>query len=225
MRIDKEKNRIKQELKRLFKSMDFICDNYLTTKEDVPEKDIEAFADIYQQLGVAWEFLGLQCRHWDGYRRTRDKKEACKICGKIRGTDEMHILLPKNGHKKVGRKQRPSSKKTFRNKKEATILDDTINFHGARLNVDVHNSYKSKLFGSKHEINIAAERTVKLTERGIECYLDEHLIYIKMGKIDKKGKKEYGGFPWELRKKDLKNFPVIFDFDENHRFLGLTILK
>jgi len=42
MKRDKEKNRIKQELKRLFKSMDFICDNYLTPKEDVHEKDIEA---------------------------------------------------------------------------------------------------------------------------------------------------------------------------------------
>jgi hypothetical protein len=25
--------------------------------------------EVYQQLGLAWEFLGLQCRHWDGFRR------------------------------------------------------------------------------------------------------------------------------------------------------------
>ncbi len=39
----------------------------------------------------------------------------------------------------------------------------------------------------------------------------------KKGK--KPGKKKYGSFPWEIKKKDLKNFPVIFDFDENYKFL------
>ncbi len=47
-----------------------------------------------------------------------------------------------------------------------------------------------------------------------------------MNKTKKKNeKKKYGGFPWEIKKKDLKNFPVIFDFDKNYRFLGITILR
>jgi hypothetical protein len=47
-----------------------------------------------------------------------------------------------------------------------------------------------------------------------------------MNKPAKKvGKKKYGAFLWELIKKDLKNYPVIVDYDENRNFLGLTILK
>ena len=82
-----ERDRLKKEFKQLFKSMDFICDNYLN-KKGIPEKDREPFAGIYQQLGLTWEFLGLQCGHWDGYKKTRDKKEVCKICGKVKGVDE-----------------------------------------------------------------------------------------------------------------------------------------
>ena len=67
MKKENEKNRLKKAFKRLFKSMDFVCDNYLN-KEGVKEEEIEVFADIYQQLGLAWEHLGLQCKHWDGYR-------------------------------------------------------------------------------------------------------------------------------------------------------------
>jgi hypothetical protein len=78
----------------------------------------------------------------------------------------------------------------------------------------------------KHQINMAAERIVKLKESGIECHIDQHLIYIKMNDTGEKlGKMKYGGFSWEIKRKNLKHFPVIFDFDENHRFLGLTILR
>ena len=90
---------LKKELKSLFRSMDYISDNYLN-KEGIDDKEFEVFANIYQQLGMVWEFLGLQCRHWDGYRETRDKKEVCKICGKVRDVNETHILLPVKGHKK-----------------------------------------------------------------------------------------------------------------------------
>jgi len=78
MKKEIEKKRLKRELKSLFRSMDYISDNYLN-KEGINDKELEVFANIYQQLGMAWEFLGLQCRHWDGYRKTRDKKEVCKI--------------------------------------------------------------------------------------------------------------------------------------------------
>jgi hypothetical protein len=219
------KEYVKKELKKLFKSMDFISENFLN-REDMNEKELQTYFDIYQHLGTAWEFLGLQCGHWEGYKKTRDRKEVCRICGKVRDVDETYYLLPRTGIKKIGTKLKPNSKKTSKNKKEATIVDDTVDFYGAAVNVDVHNAYKSLLFAKEHEINMAAERIVTLKESGIECHIDQHLIHIKMNKAGKKrGKKQYGGFPWEIRKKDLKNFPVIFDFDENYRFLGLTILR
>ena len=62
MKKEIEKKRLKKELKGLFKSMDYISDNYLN-KEGINDKELEVFASIYQQLGMAWEFLGLQCRH------------------------------------------------------------------------------------------------------------------------------------------------------------------
>ena len=218
-----KKEQIKKELKTLFRSMDFVSNNFLDDKK-VNKKDFQTFFNIYQQLGLAWEFLGLQCKHWDGYKKTKDSKEVCKICGKVKGIDESHYLLPIKGLKKLGTKLKPDSKKTFKNKKEATIINDSIDFHGAIVNVDVHNSYKSSLFGKEREISVAADRIVRLKESGVEYWIDQHLIYVKMDKKGKKpGKKKYGGFTWEIKKKNLKNFPVIFDFDENYKFLGLSI--
>jgi hypothetical protein len=210
-----EKDKLKKELKSLFKSMDFISNNFLKG-EGVHEKDFQTYFNIYQQLALAWEFLGLHCRHWDGYREIEDKKETCKICGKVKGVDYYYYLLPRKGIKKLCAKLRPNSKKTFRNKKEAEIVNDTIDFYGATLNVDVNNAYKSKVLGDK-AITIASDRIVKLKERGIECYIDQHLIYITMDRKKKKfGKEKYGGFPWEIKRDKLKNFPVIFDFDEKY---------
>ena len=214
------KGLIKKELKRLFKSMDFISERFLGDgKSDT--KDFELYFNIYQQLGLAWEFLGLQCLHWEGYRRARNKKEVCKICGKVKDVADSYYLLPKDKQKTIGKKIMPNSKKTFEQKSEATLLNDSINFHGAILSVDVHNSYKSSLLGK--EINMAAERIVELKERGITCSVDPHLIHVTLDK--KKGKKKYGGFPWEIKREHLKKFPVIFDFDEDYNLLGLTILR
>lgn len=128
--------------------------------------------------------------------------------------------------KKIGTRSQPNSTRVFKTKTEALILDDKISFHGAVVAVSVHNSYQSNLFEGRPPVSIAAERSVSLRERGIECHVDQHLVHITFKKQSRKpGKKKYGGFPWEIRKKDLKNFPVIFEFDENHQFLGLTILR
>lgn len=217
------KKELKRQLNDLFKNMDFVSNNFLNN-EKMGKKEFQVFFNIYQQLGLAWEFLGLQCKHWDGYKKARDKKEACKICGKIKGADDFCILLSKKGPKKLGMKAKPNSKKTFETKKDAEIVNDTIDFYGGLVNVDVHNSYKSSVLGK--EINIAAERIVNIKEENVECSIDQHLIHIRLlDKDRKRGKKRYGGFPWEIRRKDLKHFPVIFDFDEKYRFLGLTILK
>lgn len=53
-----EKKRLKDELKRLFKSMDFVSSNFLC-EEGLEENQIQIYYDIYQGLGIAWEFLGL----------------------------------------------------------------------------------------------------------------------------------------------------------------------
>ena len=224
MTEETEKDRLRKEFKRLFKNMDFVCDNYLNM-EGVPEKEQERFADIYQQLGQVWEFLALQCKHWYGYKKTREKKEVCRICGTVKGADESHILLEAKGPKQIGRAVNPNSRKTFSNKKEARIIKDSIRFHGALIEVDVHNAYKSDLL-KEHEINIAAERNVTLKEGGAVCALGKHRIDLDIEKPMKKGAKPpYGNFAFELRKKDLKHFPVIFKFDDQFKFLGLTIIR
>ena len=225
MKNKDEKKWLKKELKRLFKSMDFIYDNYLSNG-GYDAREYGAFATIYQQLGIAWEYLELQCKHWDGYRLTKNRREVCKICGKIKGVDETHIILPVRGHKKIGKKLVPTSKKIFKSKKGAKIIADSIDFHGAKLKIDVHNSYKARVFGDKSEINLAAERIVELKESGIICSVSPHRIDIQVAPEKKKGSKpDYSNFVSELRKKDLKHFPVILHFDDSFKFSGLTILK
>jgi hypothetical protein len=93
------KEQLKKQLNTLFKSMDFVANNFLDN-EKTGKKEFRVFFNIYQGLGLAWEFLGLQCEHWDGYKKTKDNKEVCKICGKVKGVDDFYILLSKKGLKK-----------------------------------------------------------------------------------------------------------------------------
>jgi hypothetical protein len=193
MRNEQVEKELKKQLNALFASMDFVSKNFLDS-EKMGRKEFYLFFNIYQQLGLAWEFLGLQGKHWDGYKKTKDKEETCKICGKVKGIDNFHILLSKKGPKKLGVKVKPNSEKTFATKKDAEIVNDTIDFYGALINVDVHNSYKSSMFGKG--INIAAERIVNVKEENIECHISQHLIHIRLRDKDRKpGKKRYGGFP------------------------------
>ena len=86
------------------------------------------------------------------------------------------------------------------------------------------NEFK-RLF-KEHEVNIAAERNVTLKERGVEYTIGKYRIDLDFEKPKKKGSKTpYGNFAFELRKKDLKQFPVIFKFDDDFKFLGLTVLR
>lgn len=82
--VKTNKERIKEELRQLFRSMDFVSKKFLVD-EKAAGKDFQIYFNIYQQLGLAWEFLGQQCKHWDGYKKTREKHEVCKICGKVKG--------------------------------------------------------------------------------------------------------------------------------------------
>ncbi|MDP2602088.1 MAG: hypothetical protein Q8S00_05790 [Deltaproteobacteria bacterium] len=219
----KNKAQLKPDLKRVFQALDFVG-KHLNGRRP-PKATQQLYFNVYQVLGLAWEFLGLQCKHWDGYKRSRDGKQVCRICGKLKGVQERLFLLADSGMKRIGRRAAPTSKETFANKSKAQIVHDQMVFHGAFLDVDVHNSYKSSLFGKDHEITVAADRTVTLKESGIKCSVDEHVIDLKIEERPTTQKPPYGGFPWELSKEKLKHFPVIFRFDDNYRFLGLTIIR
>jgi hypothetical protein len=227
MKNETFKIRLKRGFRSLFRSMDFVADHFRPGRR-ISKKAAARFMEIYQKLGMAWEFLGLQCKHWDGYRRTREGKYACRLCGKIKGTDEFWLLLPRTGPKQIGRMARPNSDETFPNKKKALIVGDTIRFHGATLAVKVHNAYKSRWPGGRgHDgINIAADRTIELREGQVECWLDTHLVHVRWKpRPGAKRRPSYGGFVWELSRKRLKNFPILVDYDGRGRFEGLTILR
>jgi hypothetical protein len=224
MTIELERVRIKRELRRLVRSMDFIS-RHPALRSDRGRGQGAKLAEVYQQLGLAWEFLGLQCRHWDGYRRVADGKQACRICGKIKGTDEHWLLLPREGRKVVGRKSVPTSGKVFPTRKSARVLVDAIDFHGAKLNVEVQNAYRSSLFRLENDITIAADRMVRLTEDGIECAFDTSLVSIELRERRPKRGLPYSAFLWELPRKKLKAFPVMLEYDRRGRFVGLTIFK
>ena len=221
----KTKAQLKTELKQVYRALDF-ASKHLNDQRS-PKAAQRSYFDVYQSLGLAWEFLGLQCRHWDGFKRRRDGKELCRICGKVKDVPERLYLIPIGAPKKIGVRLTPNSKQIFANKKRAQLVRDEIVFHGAALTIDVHNAYKSTLFGKGHEINVAATRMVTLKEDGIKCSVDQHVIDLKMAQWPRaKGHKPpYGGFPWELSKEKLKRFPVIFHFDGNYKFLGLTIIR
>jgi hypothetical protein len=78
---------IKEELRKLLRSMDFVSKKFLAD-EKAAGKDFQMYFNIYQQLGLAWEFLGQQCEHWDGYKKTREKHEVCRICGKVKSVKD-----------------------------------------------------------------------------------------------------------------------------------------
>ena len=213
--------RLGRELHRLFRSMDFVS-RHPALKRDTAEA--RRLAEVYQQLGVAWEFLARQCNHDAGWRKARDGKRVCKTCGTVKGSRERWLLLPRDGKKIIGRRAMPNSKRTFKTRKLATVVNDTLSFHGTKLNVEVLNLHQSRLF-RRSDILCAAERIVRLEEGGIECSIDGHLVSIELRKHKRGEMPPYGAFVWELPRKLLKNFPVMLEYDKRRRFVGLTIFK
>lgn len=214
-------SQLQHDLRRLFRSMDFVA-RHPALKRDTVEA--RRFSEIYQQLGLAWEFLALQCSHRGGWRKLRGGKSACKVCGLIRGTKEQWLLLPREGEKIIGRCAMPDSKRTFPNRKAATVVNDTIDFHGAKLNVEVLNEHRSRFF-RKHDWTIAADRLVRLEEGGIDVRFDSHLVAVELRKHRRGEMPPYSHFVWELPRKLLKKFPVMLQFDQRRRFTGLVIFK
>lgn len=219
--MSKSKHDLRRDLRRLLRSMDFVS-RHPALKHDTAEA--RRFAEVYQQLGLAWEFLALQCRHRGGWRKLRDGKSACKVCGLIRGVKEHWLLLPREGKKTVGRLSLPNSKQTLPNRRAATVVNDTIEFHGVKLNVEVLNLHRSRLFRSKNMV-CAAERIVRLEEDGMACSCDTHLVTVELRKHQRGAMPPYSHFVWELPRKFLKKFPVVLQFDKRRRFTGLVIFK
>ncbi len=214
---------LQKNLCRLFRSMDFVS-RQPVLKRDTAEA--RRFAEIYQQLGLAWEFLALQCSHRGGWRKLRDGKSACKVCGLIRGMKEQWLLLPRDGKKTVCRRALPNSKRTFPNRKSATVVNDTIDFHGAKLNVEVLNPHRSNWrWFRKHDWTIAADWLVRLEEGGVDVRFDSHLVTVELRKHQRGEMPPYSHFVWELPRKLLKQFPVMLQFDKRRRFTGLVIFK
>jgi len=221
--MNKSKSDLQRELRRLFRSMDFVA-RHPALKRDTAEA--RRFAEIYQQLGLAWEFLALQCRHRGGWRKLRDGKSACKICGTIHGVKDQWLLLPRAEKKTIGRRALPNSKRMFPNRKAATVVNDTIDFHGAKLNIEVLNPHRStSRWFRKHDWTIAADRLVRLEEGGIEVRFDSHFVDVKLKKHQRGEMPPYSHFVSELPRKLLKTFPVMLQFDKRRRFTGLVIFK
>ena len=221
MKTASPRTRLKRELRRLFRSMDFVSRHPALDKHGA---ESERFAEIYQQLGLAWEFLALQCGHWDGFRRTRDGRAKCAICGTFEDAAQPSVLLPKTGRKRIGKRSAPDSEETFANKKAAMLLDDAIDFHGAKLRVIVQNAYRTKLLG-KMDVTIAADRMVRLEEGGVECRLDSHMVRLRLTPRKKGQAPPRCAFPWELSRERLKRVPALLEFDEEGRFSGVSIFK
>lgn len=223
MKKSSAKNSLKSEMRRLLRSMDFVSRHPALNKRG---KEAERLAEIYQQLGALWEFLALQCRHDEGWRKASGGKEVCKICGTLRGAEERWLLLPRAGCKKIGQRAMPNSKHIFPNRKAATVVNDTIEFHGAKLNVEVLNPHRSTWkFFRKHDWSIAADRLVRLDEGGVEVRFDTHLVTLELRKHKRGEMPPYSAFVWELPRKLLKNFPVMLQYDKKRKFTGLTIFK
>ena len=205
------------------RSMDFVA-RHPALKRDTAEG--RKMAEVYQQLGVAWEFLALQCQHRGGWRKLREGQSACKVCGLIRGVKEQWLLLPRAGRKSVGRRATPNSKRTFPNRRAATVVNDTIDFHGAKLNVEVLNSHRSSMrFFRGRDWTIAADRLVRLEEDGIEVRFDSCMVDVVLRKHRHGEMPPYSAFVSELPRKLLKNFPVMLQYDQRRRFTGLIIFK
>lgn len=214
---------LKRELRRLFRSMDFVS-RHPALKGEGPEA--ARYAEIYQQLGVAWDALAQRCRHREGWRKPRDGKQVCTVCGLVRGVKEPWLTLPRDGKKTIGRRATPDSERVFANRKAAAVVHDTIHFHGAKLNVEVLNPHRcnSRLF-RKFNVTIAADRMVRLEESGVDVRLDTHSISVEMRKHKRGEMPPYSHFVWELPRKFLKNFPVMLQFDKQREFTGLVIFR
>jgi hypothetical protein len=126
--------------------------------------------------------------------------------------------------KPIGHKSRPNSRATFPTKKAASIVCDTIKFHGAKLTVDVHNMYRAQLF-RELKMNVAAERSVTLEEDEIECSVDSNFATMTLRKHKRGEEPPYGAFIWELPKRALKKFPLLIQYTKDGELAEVSVLR
>jgi len=215
------RQRLKSEISQVMRSMDFVSEHPALGKRG---REAERYAAIYQQLALAWEHLAHQCRHWDGFKVKRGGSRCCPICGRVESAKESWLLLPRIGRKIIGRMIRPTNTETFPNRKASSVLDDDVEFHGAKLRVEVANPSRSNLFHN-HPITVAAHRTATLSEDGVECSVDEQMVRLRTIRRQPGTEPPFGAFAWELPRKTLKRFPVILEYDRRGRFVGLCIFR
>jgi hypothetical protein len=143
----------------------------------------------------------------------------------VKETKENYYLLPVIGEKIIGRMVRPGKDKLKKlSKKEAEIVNDTIKFHGAKLNVSVFNGYISRLDKIGKEINIAADRVVALEENSLIIELSKYIASMKIRGREKQ-MSVYGGFLWELPKKILKKMPIILSYNKHGKLVEIELLR
>ncbi len=119
---------------------------------------------------------------------------------------------------------RPDSDSTFRTRKAATVVKERIDFHGAKLKVEVFNAHLSRLLRSK-KVTIAADRLVELREGEIECRVSTYTVRLRLMDRDREKEPPFSAFPNELPRRLLKRVPVLIETDRRGRFVGLTIFR
>ncbi|MBI2059578.1 MAG: hypothetical protein HYT87_07385 [Nitrospirae bacterium] len=222
-----------EAIRRVLRAMDYVSEKWLRGKPFQDGRRADLFYNIYQELGTAWHYYGLQCRHPKGYRRIGGGQHACRTCGQIKGTSNPEYLLPAKGRKRIGRfiPSPRSSGAVRKHRTEATLLDDEIGFHGTKLAVRVNHAYESRWAGGK--INIASDRSIRLREGEIEAFVDDHLAgirFLRRSRGDSRRKRAgrtpvYGGFAYELPRRLLRKFPVIFSYDPEGRLLEIEVFR
>ena len=212
---------VRQNTQRVVRLMDYISKNHLTSKG----KNSAVFNDIYQMLGVAWNYYGLMCCHGKGHRLTKENREACRVCGKIKDTPEYEMLLPVRGPKSVGRYigSPKVASKSFDSRRKATLVEDSITFHGVKVKVHVHHSFPSDILGKN--VSIAAGRELELNEKGIRVFADDYLVGLEFPNGKGGHKEKYGSFAHELPKKLLAKFPIIYSYGPKGQFYGIKVFR
>jgi hypothetical protein len=126
--------------------------------------------------------------------------------------------------KRIGRfVAAPRSRDVKRSRKAATLVDESVNVSGAKLSVQVHHAYPSRLFGN--EITVAGGRHVHLVESDVRVRIDDFMVTVEMVGRRQRRRPPYGGTAQDIPRRLLATFPILYEMDEKDRFTGVTIFR
>jgi len=126
--------------------------------------------------------------------------------------------------KRIGRfVAAPRSREVKKSRKAATLVDESVQVHGARLRVQVHHAYASRLFG--REITVAGGRHVELVEGDVHVRIDDFMVTVELVTPRQRRRPPYGGTAGDLPRRLLSTFPILYSVDEKDRFTGVTIFR